>query len=118
MCNSLPGRRENQQALNLVGGGGVKGEYLCCKKRFTSRLFDAGLDTIYLLTLKKTYELRVDMEDFDGQRAYAFYASFAISPEVTDPELDGYKLQVTGFKDGGAGENSSTSLEKHLGCIH
>ncbi|XP_064870364.1 microfibril-associated glycoprotein 4-like [Oncorhynchus nerka] len=65
-----------------------------------------GLDTIYLLTLKKNYELRVDMEDFDGQKAYAFYSSFAISPKVTDPELDGYKLQVTGFKDGGAGENS------------
>ncbi|XP_041726686.2 microfibril-associated glycoprotein 4-like [Coregonus clupeaformis] len=70
-----------------------------------------GLDTIYLLTLKKAYELRVDMEDFGQQKAFAFYSSFAISPEVTDPELDGYKLHVTGFKDGGAGD----SLTYHSG---
>ncbi|XP_010896325.1 microfibril-associated glycoprotein 4-like [Esox lucius] len=64
-----------------------------------------GLETIYLLTLKKNYELRVDMEDFNGQKAYAFYSSFSISPETTNPELDGYKLHVTGFKDGGAGDS-------------
>ena len=55
------------------------------------------------------------MEDFDGQKAYAFYSSFAISPKVTDPELDGYKLQVTGFKDGGAGENSLNFLRETSG---
>ncbi|KAL0964910.1 hypothetical protein UPYG_G00274270 [Umbra pygmaea] len=66
-----------------------------------------GLETIYLLTLKKSYELRVDMEDFDGQKAYASYSSFSISPAVTNPDLDGYKLHVTGFKDGGAGDSLS-----------
>lgn len=69
------------------------------------KILRAGLDTVYLLTLKKNYELRVDMEDFNGNKVYASYSSFSISPEVTDPELDGYKLHVSGFTDGGAGES-------------
>uniref|UniRef100_A0A3B3R845 Microfibril associated protein 4 n=1 Tax=Paramormyrops kingsleyae TaxID=1676925 RepID=A0A3B3R845_9TELE len=68
-----------------------------------------GLETIHLLTLKKRYELRVDMEDFQGAKVHAKYSSFAISPKAINAESDGYTLHVSGFKDGGAGN----SLDSH-----
>uniref|UniRef100_A0A3B1IKY7 Microfibril associated protein 4 n=2 Tax=Astyanax mexicanus TaxID=7994 RepID=A0A3B1IKY7_ASTMX len=66
-----------------------------------------GLETIHLLILKKNYELRVDMEDFDGKKLYAKYKSFGISPMAVNAELDGYRLHVDGFEDGGAGDSLS-----------
>ncbi|XP_062339145.1 microfibril-associated glycoprotein 4-like [Osmerus eperlanus] len=70
-----------------------------------------GLETIHLLTTKKDYELRVDMEDFEGRRVYANYSSFSISPGAVNAEVDLYKLHVSGFRDGGAGD----SLAPHNG---
>uniref|UniRef100_A0A7N6AZH4 Fibrinogen C-terminal domain-containing protein n=1 Tax=Anabas testudineus TaxID=64144 RepID=A0A7N6AZH4_ANATE len=58
-----------------------------------------GLDNIYYLTNQRKYELLVDMQDFDGKKVVARYSSFSISGEC-----DGYKLQVSGFSDGGAGD--------------
>ena len=58
-----------------------------------------GLENMHLLTKKKKYQLRVDMEDFEGNTAFAFYSSFSVGSEA-----DGYKLQVAGFKNGGAGD--------------
>lgn len=40
-----------------------------------------GLENIHLLTLRKTYELRVEMEDFEGAKAYVHYSSFSVGPE-------------------------------------
>merc|ERR1712168_1663942 len=65
-----------------------------------------GLDTLELLTLNKAYELRVDMEDFEGESAFALYTTFSIGSEE-----DGYKLNVGGFKDG----NAKDGLGKHNG---
>uniref|UniRef100_A0A7N8X1E7 Microfibril-associated glycoprotein 4-like n=1 Tax=Mastacembelus armatus TaxID=205130 RepID=A0A7N8X1E7_9TELE len=48
---------------------------------------------------RKRYELRVDMEDFSGTRAFARYSSFSI-----DSESEGYRLHVSGFSNGGAGD--------------
>lgn len=59
-----------------------------------------GLDTMHLLTQGKAYELRVDMEDFEGQKVYAHYASFAVGPES-----DGYRLSVGTFVKGAAGDS-------------
>uniref|UniRef100_A0A4W4H2G7 Fibrinogen C-terminal domain-containing protein n=1 Tax=Electrophorus electricus TaxID=8005 RepID=A0A4W4H2G7_ELEEL len=70
-----------------------------------------GLETVHLLTLKKNYELRVDLEDFERKKVYAKYTSFGISPMAINAELDGYKLHVSGFEDGGAGD----SLSYHSG---
>ncbi|CAK6977363.1 microfibril-associated glycoprotein 4-like [Scomber scombrus] len=58
-----------------------------------------GLESLYHLT-RRSVELRVDMEDFSGNKAFARYSSFSI-----DPESDGYKLHVSGFTDGGAGDS-------------
>uniref|UniRef100_A0A3P9J0Y4 Fibrinogen C-terminal domain-containing protein n=1 Tax=Oryzias latipes TaxID=8090 RepID=A0A3P9J0Y4_ORYLA len=65
-----------------------------------------GLENLFQLCLRKKYELLVDMEDFEGNKAYARYSSFSIGPED-----EGYKLEVTGFTDGGAGD----SLSYHSG---
>ncbi|KAG7506236.1 hypothetical protein JOB18_050066 [Solea senegalensis] len=65
-----------------------------------------GLENIHVLSLRKSYELRIDMEDFDGNKAHVHYSSFSVGPEQ-----DGYKLQFSGFKDGGAGD----SLSEHNG---
>jgi len=65
-----------------------------------------GLDNIFFLTARRRYELRVDMEDFSGNRAFAVHTSFYI-----DSDDNGYKLNIAGFKDGGAGD----SLTRHNG---
>ncbi|XP_047464997.1 microfibril-associated glycoprotein 4-like [Mugil cephalus] len=58
-----------------------------------------GLDNIHYLTTKQKYELLVTMEDFDGKKVFARYTSFKV-----DAECDGYKIHVSGFIDGGAGD--------------
>uniref|UniRef100_A0A8C5BEW4 Fibrinogen C-terminal domain-containing protein n=1 Tax=Gadus morhua TaxID=8049 RepID=A0A8C5BEW4_GADMO len=65
-----------------------------------------GLENIHLLSGKKSYKLRVDMEDFDGGKVFVEYSSFNVAPEK-----DGYRLTLSGFKDGGAGN----SLDHHNG---
>ncbi|CAM4458152.1 unnamed protein product [Leuciscus chuanchicus] len=59
-----------------------------------------GLENMYQLTRNRKYMLRVDMEDFTGRKGFALYSSFSV-----DCETDGYKLHVSGFKDGGAGDS-------------
>uniref|UniRef100_A0A673J6C9 Microfibril-associated glycoprotein 4-like n=1 Tax=Sinocyclocheilus rhinocerous TaxID=307959 RepID=A0A673J6C9_9TELE len=73
------------------GFGNVEGEYWL------------GLENIYQLTRKRKYVLRVDMEDFEGNKVFALYSSFSV-----DCETDGYQLHVSGFTDGGAGDSLST----------
>uniref|UniRef100_A0A8C9XAK3 Microfibril associated protein 4 n=1 Tax=Sander lucioperca TaxID=283035 RepID=A0A8C9XAK3_SANLU len=58
-----------------------------------------GLESLYHLTLRRRYELLVDMEDFEGNKVFARYSSFSI-----DSESYGYRLLVSGFTDGGAGD--------------
>ncbi|XP_062403469.1 microfibril-associated glycoprotein 4-like [Sardina pilchardus] len=59
-----------------------------------------GLQNIFLLTHGMKYELRVDMEDWEGGTVYALYGSFFLGPES-----DGYRLHVFDFIDGGAGNS-------------
>ncbi|XP_043120175.1 microfibril-associated glycoprotein 4-like [Puntigrus tetrazona] len=56
-----------------------------------------GLENMYQLTRDRKYMLRVDLEDFEGNKAFAQYSSFSVGPEA-----DGYRLSVSGFTDGGA----------------
>ncbi|XP_067433450.1 microfibril-associated glycoprotein 4-like [Thunnus thynnus] len=57
-----------------------------------------GLENLFYLTQNKS-ELLVDMEDFSGNKVFARYSSFSI-----ESESNGYKLHVSGFTDGGAGD--------------
>ncbi|KAJ0060039.1 hypothetical protein NL108_002827 [Boleophthalmus pectinirostris] len=59
-----------------------------------------GLEFIHMLSSRKPHELLVEMEDFEGNNASARYSSFSVGSEC-----DGYKLQVSGFIDGGAGNS-------------
>ncbi|XP_026137124.1 microfibril-associated glycoprotein 4-like [Carassius auratus] len=65
-----------------------------------------GLEFVHQLTRRYQYKLRVDLEDFDGNKVYAVYKSFSVGSES-----EGYKLQVSGFVNGGAGD----SLNYHNG---
>ncbi|XP_038591634.1 microfibril-associated glycoprotein 4-like [Micropterus salmoides] len=65
-----------------------------------------GLENIYQLTKHRKYELLVDMEDFEGKKVFARYSSFSIASEC-----HGFKLSVSGFINGGAGD----SLTYHNG---
>ncbi|KAA8588406.1 microfibril-associated glycoprotein 4 [Etheostoma spectabile] len=65
-----------------------------------------GLESLYHLTRRKKCELLVEMEDFEGNKAFARYSSFSINSQSY-----GYKLQVSGFSNGGAGD----SLTRHIG---
>uniref|UniRef100_A0A8C1S973 Microfibril associated protein 4 n=1 Tax=Cyprinus carpio TaxID=7962 RepID=A0A8C1S973_CYPCA len=72
------------------GFGNVEGEYWL------------GLENMYQLTRNRAYILRVDLEDFQGNKVFAQYSNFSVGPET-----DGYKLQVSRFTDGGAGDSLS-----------
>lgn len=61
--------------------------------------FLTGLENLYQLTRKRKYELRVDLQDFDGSSVSAHYSYFSI-----DSEAEGYRLNIRGFINGGAGE--------------
>uniref|UniRef100_A0A8C6UAF7 Microfibril associated protein 4 n=2 Tax=Neogobius melanostomus TaxID=47308 RepID=A0A8C6UAF7_9GOBI len=61
-----------------------------------------GLDFIHKLTTHKQQELQVDMEDFEGNKASAYYSSFSVGGDC-----DGYKLNVSGFINKGAGDSFS-----------
>ncbi|XP_078135837.1 microfibril-associated glycoprotein 4-like [Sander vitreus] len=61
-----------------------------------------GLESLMVLTNVKHCELLVEMEDFEGLKASAHYSSFSIESGYFD-----YKLHVSGFTDGGAGDSLS-----------
>ena len=54
--------------------------------------FWLGLDKIHRLTSSGQYKLRVDLETFAGNTAYAEYGLFGVASED-----DKYKLSVTGY---------------------
>uniref|UniRef100_A0A8C6TSP4 Microfibril associated protein 4 n=1 Tax=Neogobius melanostomus TaxID=47308 RepID=A0A8C6TSP4_9GOBI len=72
----------------VAGFGDADGEYWL------------GLDFIHKITARRPQELLVEMEDFEGNKASARYSSFSVGGEC-----DGYKLTVSGFTDGGAGDS-------------
>nr|XP_013800042.1 PREDICTED: fibrinogen C domain-containing protein 1 [Apteryx mantelli mantelli] len=69
-----------------------------------------GLQRIHLLTVQASYELRVDLEDFDNGTAFARYGSFGVGLFSVDPEEDGYPVSVADYS-GTAGD----SFLKHNG---
>eukprot|EP00058_Branchiostoma_floridae_P023205 XP_002608695.1 hypothetical protein BRAFLDRAFT_58106 [Branchiostoma floridae] len=90
------------------------------KNGFPSNLngeFWLGNDKLHRLTGQEAYSLRVDMEDVDGNTAYANYSSFSISAES-----DKYRLSIGGFS-GNAGawwygscHNANLNGLYHLGA--
>ena len=66
-----------------------------------------GLERLWLAMslLDRQYELRVDLEDFDGEKRHAVYSGFQIAHEEDD-----YRLSVVNYT-GDAGDN----LQEHNG---
>ena len=64
----------------------------------TSGEFWIGLETMHSLTQSRTYKLRIDLGDFEGNTRYAEYSTFAISDEA-----HGYTLSI-GTYSGTAGD--------------
>eukprot|EP00057_Strongylocentrotus_purpuratus_P030541 XP_781973.3 PREDICTED: ficolin-2 [Strongylocentrotus purpuratus] len=60
-----------------------------------------GNDNIHRLSRQKTYELRIDLEDFEGHTRYATYSNFSIADEVAN-----YTLAL-GSYSGDAGDSMS-----------
>ncbi|XP_078592229.1 ficolin-1-like isoform X1 [Branchiostoma floridae x Branchiostoma japonicum] len=61
--------------------------------------FWLGNNNLHRLTVQDVYELRVDLEDFEGNSAYAKYSTFRV-----EDELHRFKLTVGGFS-GTAGDS-------------
>ncbi|KAM3910824.1 ficolin-2-like [Leptodactylus fuscus] len=74
------------------------------KKGFGSHLseFWLGNENIHKLTSSGTWELRIDLEDFDNLQYFAEYYSFKILGEE-----EKYKLLLGSFKGGNAGDSMS-----------
>ncbi|XP_041987077.1 angiopoietin-related protein 1 [Aricia agestis] len=64
-----------------------------------SREFWLGNENIYMLTNNDDYMLRVELEDFDGNKRYAQYSHFKIYSEG-----EYYKLEIDGY-EGTAGDS-------------
>lgn len=62
----------------------------------------SGLDHLHLLTSSGPYELRVDLEAFNGTRAFAAYSGFKIGDNGSN-----YTLYFDAFLGGNAGEKIS-----------
>lgn len=58
---------------------------------------------LHRLTSTNPQELRVDMERFNGEKAYAVYSNFSVGDEASK-----YQLQVTGYSG-----NAGDSLDYH-----
>jgi ficolin len=64
--------------------------------------FWLGNDRLSMLTNQDWHQLRVDLEDFDGQKRFAQYDTFQISNE-----LDKYRLTLGKYSKGDAGDSLS-----------
>ncbi|XP_003891463.1 ficolin-3 isoform X1 [Papio anubis] len=64
--------------------------------------FWLGNENLHQLTLQGTWELRVELEDFNGNRTFAHYATFRLLGEV-----DHYQLVLGKFSEGTAGDSLS-----------
>lgn len=60
----------------------------------------SGLQNTYLLTLKRSYRLRIDLKDWDNVTRHVTYENFSLSRLAINPEEDGYKLHIEGFTEG------------------
>uniref|UniRef100_A0A8C5NZ69 Ficolin B n=1 Tax=Jaculus jaculus TaxID=51337 RepID=A0A8C5NZ69_JACJA len=77
-------------------------DWVAYKQGFGSQLgeFWLGNDNIHALTSQGTWELRVDLEDFEGNRNFAKYSSFSVKGET-----EKYKLVLGSFVGGDAGDS-------------
>ncbi|XP_066293514.1 ficolin-1-like [Branchiostoma lanceolatum] len=71
--------------------------------------FWLGNDHLHRLTAQDVYELRVDLEDFEGNTAFAKYNIFRVGDEVHK-----YRLTISGYS-GTAGDGLTDHIHTHDG---
>lgn len=64
--------------------------------------FWLGNDRLSILTNQNSYQLRVDLEDFDGEKRFAQYDNFRIANE-----FDKYRLTIGAYLKGDANDSMS-----------
>ena len=64
------------------------------------RQFWLGNDRLSMLTKQDSYQLRVDLEDFDGEKRFAQYYSIKVAGE-----LEQYRLNIGPYTKGDAGDS-------------
>lgn len=69
--------------------------------------FWLGNENLHQLTLQGTWELRVELEDFNGNRTFAHYATFRLLGEA-----EHYQLVLGKFSEGTAGDSLSFHSKK------
>ncbi|XP_053551247.1 microfibril-associated glycoprotein 4 [Bombina bombina] len=74
-----------------------------------------GLKNIQLLTQKKKYCLRINLEDFKDEKRFVTYGDFSLSLLAINPEEDRYKLHIKGFQEGDELNPTGDSLSFHNG---
>ena len=70
-----------------------------------------GNEIIHQITNRAAYELRVDLEDFEGNTRYAVYSSFSL-----DSKAKNYTLHLGNYS-GNAGWYGNSQLEQEK-CLH
>jgi len=75
-----------------------------------------GLKRIHVLTVQGSYELRVDLEDFDNGTAFAHYGSFGVGLFSVDPEEDGYPISISDYS--GTAGRAPQGTKSHPQSIH
>lgn len=71
--------------------------------------FWLGNEHIYQITNQGSYKLRIDMEEWNGNKYYAVYDSFRI-----EDESDNYRLHISRYH-GTAGDSMTTMRDDHNG---
>lgn len=51
-----------------------------------------GNNALHLLTSNRNYKLRIELEDFDGDKRFAEYAQFTVGSAT-----DNYRLNISGY---------------------
>ncbi|XP_078583009.1 uncharacterized protein LOC144865860 [Branchiostoma floridae x Branchiostoma japonicum] len=70
-----------------------------------------GNENIHLLTNKKNYRLRIDLEDWQGESRWAEYSTFRVSGES-----DGYRLHISGYS-GTAGDSMAHNNGRRFSTV-
>lgn len=73
-----------------------------------------------MLTVQGSYELRIDLEDFDNGTAFAHYGSFGVGLFSVDPEEDGYPVSIADYSGtaGRVAELGGHTLSHGAGGAH